>query len=220
MVNEALRVQAACAGGEVFDQFPACPPALIQGSSYGVLADEEMQGLWIGNAFADEERAQQPARAAFLAESHGLGRVKVPRAQAEQVFVFATRLGASEKCPAKHAAPKLGRFADPILLDEDRPRPAPLPRAPFIATRVGGMIDYFEEGVSAIGYEAGNVEELRQKIRTYLDNPGQFAHIGRQSPAWVRPFSAEEFARTLLRIAAQLCPEPRTAASNSAHAVH
>ena len=91
---------------------------------------------------------------------------------------------------------------------------------PVIATRVGGMIDYFEEGVSAIGYEAGNVEELRQKIRTYLDNPGQFAHIGRQSPAWVRPFSAEEFARTLLRIAAQLCPEPRTAASNSAHAVH
>jgi len=77
---------------------------------------------------------------------------------------------------------------------------------PVIATRVGGMIDYFEEGVSALAYEAGNVEDLRQKIRAYLDDPAKFAHLGRQSPEWVRPFSSFEFARTLLRIAGQLCP--------------
>jgi glycosyltransferase involved in cell wall biosynthesis len=82
---------------------------------------------------------------------------------------------------------------------------------PVIATRVGGMIDYFEEGVSALGYTAGDVEDLREKIRAYLADPGKFAHIGQQSPQWVRPFSAVEFARTLLRIAGELCQNPKAA---------
>ena len=88
---------------------------------------------------------------------------------------------------------------------------------PVIATRVGGMIDYFEDGVSAIGYAAGDVADLRQKIGAYLDNPAQFAHIGRQSREWVRRFSSEEFARTLLRIATSLCANPKTAASHATH---
>jgi glycosyltransferase involved in cell wall biosynthesis len=91
---------------------------------------------------------------------------------------------------------------------------------PVIATRVGGMIDYYEAGVSALDYEAGNVEDLRQKIRAYLDDPAKFAHIGKQSPEWVRPFSSEEFARTLLRIAGQLCPGREPSAPAAAHATH
>jgi glycosyltransferase involved in cell wall biosynthesis len=88
---------------------------------------------------------------------------------------------------------------------------------PVIATRVGGMIDYYEAGVSAIDYEAGNVEDLRQKIRDYLDDPAKFAHIGSRSPEWVRPFSSVEFARSLLRIAGQLCPGREATASAPAH---
>lgn len=91
---------------------------------------------------------------------------------------------------------------------------------PVIATRVGGMIDYFEEGVSAIGYTVGDVEDLRQKITAYLANPAQFAHIGRQSPEWVRKFSADEFASKLLRIAASLCPNAKPAVCREAYVGH
>lgn len=84
-----------------------------------------------------------------------------------------------------------------------------------IVARVGGMIDYFEEGVSAIGYAPGDAADLRQKISACLDNPAQFAHIGRQSREWVRRFSSEEFARTLLRIATSLCANPKTAESHA-----
>ncbi len=91
---------------------------------------------------------------------------------------------------------------------------------PVIATRVGGMIDYFEEGVSALGYAAGDVEDLRQKIRAYLDNPALFAHIGRQAPAWVESFSSEEFAKKLISIARKLRPDTSDSAASPAHAAH
>lgn len=91
---------------------------------------------------------------------------------------------------------------------------------PCIATRVGGMIDYFEEGVSALAYEAGNVEDLRQKIADYLADPAKFAHIGRTSPEWVKPFSSYEFARTLLRIANRVCRHPQPTAQVNAPATH
>ena len=75
---------------------------------------------------------------------------------------------------------------------------------PVIVSMVRGMKDYFEDGVTAIGVKPYDVEDMRQKLRAYLDAPEKFAHIGRNAIEWVRRFSSEEFARKLLVIAAGL----------------
>lgn len=72
---------------------------------------------------------------------------------------------------------------------------------PVIVTKVGGMIDYYEDNVSAISVKPYDVEDMREKIRAYLACPADFAHIGRRAPEWVRGFAAEEFARKLLVVA-------------------
>ena len=85
---------------------------------------------------------------------------------------------------------------------------------PVIVSGVGGMLDYYEDSVSAIGVKPNDVAELRQKLRDYLDHPEKFAHIGRQAPDWVRSFSSEEFAKKLIAIAEKLCPEAATEATS------
>ncbi len=77
---------------------------------------------------------------------------------------------------------------------------------PVIVSHVSGMREYFEDGVSAIGYRVGDVEDLRAKIRAYLDDPAKFAHIGRQSRDWVSRFSSEKFAGALIEIARKSAP--------------
>ncbi len=73
-----------------------------------------------------------------------------------------------------------------------------------IISSVPGMRDYIEDGVTAIAVKPGNVEELRGKIRAYLDDPGRFAAIGAQAREWVGRFSTQEFARHLVRVAEYL----------------
>ena len=75
---------------------------------------------------------------------------------------------------------------------------------PVIVSMVRGMKDYFEDGVTAIGVKPYDVEEMGQKLRAYLVAPEKFADIGKRAQEWVRRFSAEEFARKLLNIAASL----------------
>lgn len=75
---------------------------------------------------------------------------------------------------------------------------------PVIISRVEGMKDYVADGVTAITYEPRNVTELRQKIQAALDEPERFADIGREAAQWVQRFSTGEFAKKLIRIAAQV----------------
>jgi glycosyltransferase involved in cell wall biosynthesis len=79
---------------------------------------------------------------------------------------------------------------------------------PVIVSMVRGMKDYFEDGVTAIGVKPYDVEDLRGKLRAYLDAPEKFAQIGQNARQAVRRFSAEEFARKLLAIAAALSGHP------------
>jgi glycosyltransferase involved in cell wall biosynthesis len=72
---------------------------------------------------------------------------------------------------------------------------------PVIVSMVRGMKDYFEDGVTAIGVKPCDVEDMREKIRAYLDAPESYAHIGKRATEWVRRFSAEAFARKLVAIA-------------------
>jgi glycosyltransferase involved in cell wall biosynthesis len=83
---------------------------------------------------------------------------------------------------------------------------------PVIVSMVRGMKDYFEDGVTAIGVKPYDVEDLRQKLRAYLDAPEKFAPIGQRAQEWVRRFSAQEFARKLLGIAGSLAGKPAGAA--------
>jgi glycosyltransferase involved in cell wall biosynthesis len=79
---------------------------------------------------------------------------------------------------------------------------------PVIVSMVRGMKDYFEDGVTAIGVKPYDVEDMRLKLRAYLDAPEKFAPIGQCAREWVRRFSAQEFARKLLVIAAGLAGRP------------
>ncbi|SRR5579862_17217 len=71
---------------------------------------------------------------------------------------------------------------------------------PVIVSKVRGMQDYFEDGVTAIGVKPYDVEDMRRKLRAYLDNPDSFAEIGARATEWARRFSSEEFARQLVEI--------------------
>jgi glycosyltransferase involved in cell wall biosynthesis len=79
---------------------------------------------------------------------------------------------------------------------------------PVIVSKVRGMTDYFEDGVTAIGVNPYDVEDLRQKLRAYLDTPEEFAAVGQCAQEWVRQFSSRAFASKLLQIAANLVPYP------------
>jgi glycosyltransferase involved in cell wall biosynthesis len=79
---------------------------------------------------------------------------------------------------------------------------------PVIVSMVRGMKDYFEDGVTAIGVKPYDVEDMRRKLRAYLDAPEKFAPIGLRAQETVHRFSAPEFARKLLAIAATLCGQP------------
>ena len=79
---------------------------------------------------------------------------------------------------------------------------------PVIVSMVRGMKDYFEDGVTAIGVKPYDAEDLGRKLRAYLAAPEKFAPIGERARQWVRRFSAEEFARKLVGIAASLAGGP------------
>ncbi|MGA3170987.1 MAG: glycosyltransferase family 4 protein [Chthoniobacteraceae bacterium] len=78
---------------------------------------------------------------------------------------------------------------------------------PVIVSMVRGMKDYFQDGVTAIGVKPYDVEDMRQKLRAFLDAPEKFTPIGERATEWVRRFSSEEFARKLLVIATGLLGE-------------
>lgn len=88
---------------------------------------------------------------------------------------------------------------------------------PVLISSVGGMRDYFDDGVTAIGVKPNDVDDLRQKLTAYLNDPEQFAHIGQAAAQWVRRFSCEEFAVKMIQIAGQIthrpAPEPACVAT-------
>ena len=86
---------------------------------------------------------------------------------------------------------------------------------PVIVSMVRGMKDYFEDGVTAIGVKPYDVEDMRKKLSAYLEAPEKFAAIGQQAREWVQRFSAQEFARKLLKIAETLAGKPAGDAVNA-----
>jgi len=61
-----------------------------------------------------------------------------------------------------------------------------------------------------------DVEDMRRKLRAYLDDPGSFAHIGIRAKESARKFASEEFAAKLLAIAARVSGSPAGAAKETA----
>ena len=82
---------------------------------------------------------------------------------------------------------------------------------PVIVSMVRGMKDYFEDGVTAIGVKPYDVEDMRVKLKAYLDAPAKFAHIGERATEWVQRFSSEEFARKLITIASGILGKSKVA---------
>jgi glycosyltransferase involved in cell wall biosynthesis len=75
----------------------------------------------------------------------------------------------------------------------------------LIVSKSPSMRDYLEDGVNCIAVEPHDVEELREKLRAFLEAPKKFAHLGPQAAEWARVhFSSAAFARKLLTIIEQI----------------
>jgi glycosyltransferase involved in cell wall biosynthesis len=72
---------------------------------------------------------------------------------------------------------------------------------PVLASRIGGLPELVEDGVTGLLFEPGNVEELAHKIRLLWDNPHlcrQMGEAGRRKAS--REFSEEVYYRRLMAI--------------------
>lgn len=75
----------------------------------------------------------------------------------------------------------------------------------LIVSDAPSMRDYLEDGVNALVVEPHNVEQLRETIRSFLDEPARYALIGPAAAQWAREhFGSAEFARKLIAIIEKL----------------
>ncbi len=76
----------------------------------------------------------------------------------------------------------------------------------ILVLKVSGIIDYVEDGKTAILYEPYNAEEIREKIKFLLDNPQEAKRIGREARRAVELYYNEEnMARGIYEAIRELC---------------
>jgi glycosyltransferase involved in cell wall biosynthesis len=69
---------------------------------------------------------------------------------------------------------------------------------PVIASRIGSLPEVIREGRTGMLFEAGNAQELAQKMRWARENPGEMQIMGRAARAdHQERFSAQENYRLL-----------------------
>jgi len=75
-----------------------------------------------------------------------------------------------------------------------------------IVTKVPGIIDYVEDGKTAILYEPYNADDLREKVEFLLDNPQVARRIGREARRSVELYYNEEnMAKGIYQAIVELC---------------
>ena len=75
-----------------------------------------------------------------------------------------------------------------------------------IVSRVPGIIDYVEEGKTAVLYEPYNAEDLREKVEFLLNNPQEAKRIGKEARRAVELYYNEEnMARGIYEAIKELC---------------
>ncbi|MFH1423741.1 MAG: glycosyltransferase, partial [Candidatus Nealsonbacteria bacterium] len=72
---------------------------------------------------------------------------------------------------------------------------------PVIASNVGGIPDLVKDGVNGFLFEAGNVEQLAQKLRTLLSNKEMAIEMGKRGRELIQSqFSNEKYISNYLRM--------------------
>jgi len=75
-----------------------------------------------------------------------------------------------------------------------------------IVSKVPGIIDYVEDGKTAILYEPYNAEDLKEKVEYLLNNPQEAKRIGREARRVVELYYNEEnMARGIYKAIKELC---------------
>jgi len=75
-----------------------------------------------------------------------------------------------------------------------------------IVSKVPGIIDYVEDGKTALLYEPYNAEDLKEKIEFLLNNPQEAKRIGREARRAVELYYNEEnMARGIYQAIKELC---------------
>ncbi|TET11794.1 glycosyltransferase [Candidatus Aerophobetes bacterium] len=75
-----------------------------------------------------------------------------------------------------------------------------------IVSKVPGIIDYVEDGKTAVLYEPYNAEDLKEKVEFLLNNPQEAKRIGREARRSVELYYNEEnMARGIYKAIKELC---------------
>ena len=83
---------------------------------------------------------------------------------------------------------------------------------PVVATRVGGLADAIEDGVSGLLVAAGDVEALRAAIQLLLSDPERCRSLGAAARTRVeRDFSSQRTAERCVQVYAEVAPGRRYA---------
>jgi glycosyltransferase involved in cell wall biosynthesis len=114
---------------------------------------------------------------------------------------FVNRLGPSEVAAFYHGArflvvPSMWFEGCPLVVSE-----AMSHGLPVIASRIGGLPELVEDGVTGLLFEPGNVDELSQDIRTLWQNPDlcrRMGEAGRKKA--VREYSEEVYYQRLMAV--------------------
>jgi glycosyltransferase involved in cell wall biosynthesis len=72
---------------------------------------------------------------------------------------------------------------------------------PVIASRIGGLPEFVEDGVTGLLFEPGNVAELAEQIRTLWENPDLCRRLGEAGRRKAeREYNEEVYYRSLISI--------------------
>jgi glycosyltransferase involved in cell wall biosynthesis len=72
---------------------------------------------------------------------------------------------------------------------------------PVIGSRIGGIPELVKDGKTGLNFEAGNIEDLRAKIKYLIDNPAKIAEMGKNARTFAEEeLNSEKYYQGLMKI--------------------
>ncbi len=83
-------------------------------------------------------------------------------------------------------------------------------KRPIVATRTAGLVSYIQDGMNGLLAEPNNPDDMRAKIQSILDNPGQAARLGENGyHTVIKKFYLDDFVSRVQSIVVQKAEQMR-----------